>query len=123
MVNQVPICGLTKSVDVGVVDLGAEEAFGGNHGVVIRQEELEVEHATFVGRVGGAGNLHEEVTAVGLGRLCVDADDCTKQIKQLLESSSFKSRYSFDCRAKIKPVKKSFHASGGKSEKLPQKRS
>ena len=67
---------LTESVDVGVVDLCAEEALGGFHGVLFGQEELKGEEATLVGRVSGASNLHEEVTAVGLRGLSVDADDC-----------------------------------------------
>ena len=56
-----------------MINLGAEEALGGDHGVVFGQEELQVEEATFVGRVRGAGNLDEEVSAVGLRRLSVDA--------------------------------------------------
>lgn len=64
-----------ESIDVGVVDLGAEEALGGNHGVVFRQEELKVEETTFVGGVCGTSNLHEEVSAVSLRGLCVDSHD------------------------------------------------
>lgn len=64
---------LTESVDVGVVDLGAEEALGGDHGVFFRQEELQVEETTFVGGIGGTGDFDEEMSAVGLGRLSVDA--------------------------------------------------
>ncbi len=56
-----------------MVDLGAEEALGGNHGVVFRQEELKVEETAFVGGVCGTSNLHEEVSAVGLGGLRVDS--------------------------------------------------
>ena len=57
---------LTESVNVGVVNLGAEEAFGGDHWIVVREEQLKVEHATFIWGVSGAGNLDEEVAAVGL---------------------------------------------------------
>ena len=49
-----------------MVNLGAEEAFGGDHGVVVREEKLKVEHATFIWGVGGAGDFDEEVAAVGL---------------------------------------------------------
>lgn len=59
-----------------MVNLGAEKDLGGFHGVLLGQEELEGEEASLVGRVGGASNLHEEVTAVRLGGLSVDADDC-----------------------------------------------
>ena len=57
---------LTESVNVGVINLGAEEAFGGDHRIVVREEQLKVEHATFIWGVSGAGNLDEEVTAVVL---------------------------------------------------------
>ncbi len=56
-----------------MVDLGAEEALGGNHGVVFRQEELKVEETAFVGGVCGTSNLHEEVSAVSFGGLRVDS--------------------------------------------------
>ena len=69
---------LTESINVGVVDLGAEEALGGDHGVVIRQEKLKCEHAALVGRVGRASNLHKEVPAVSLRGLSVDADNYKK---------------------------------------------
>ena len=57
---------LTKSVDVGVVDLGAEEAFWGYHWVVLRQEKLQLEETTFVGGVLGTSDLDEEVSTVSL---------------------------------------------------------
>ena len=66
---------LTESVNVRVVDLGAEEALRGNHGVFLGQEQLKLEHTALVGGVGRACNLHEEVSAVGLGGSSVDADD------------------------------------------------
>ena len=66
---------LTESVDVGVVNLGAEEHFGGDHRVLIWQEKLQLEHSTLVGGVSRASNLHEEVSAVCLGWLSVDADN------------------------------------------------
>ncbi len=56
-----------------MVDFGAEEALGGDHGVVFRQEELKVEETAFVGRVSRTSNLHEEVSAVSLGGLRVDS--------------------------------------------------
>lgn len=49
-----------------MVDLGAEEDFGGDHGVVLGKEKLQVEEATFVRRVGRTGDLDEEMSAVGL---------------------------------------------------------
>lgn len=64
---------VTEFVDVGVVDLGAEEDLGGHHGVLLRQEELAVEHAALVGGVGRARNLHEEVAVVLLAGLHVNA--------------------------------------------------
>lgn len=39
----------TQLVDVGVVDLGKEADLGRGHGVVIREEEFELEDATCVG--------------------------------------------------------------------------
>ena len=42
------VCVLTKSVDVGVVDLGAEEDFGGDHGVLLGEEKLKREQAAFI---------------------------------------------------------------------------
>lgn len=35
----------TQSVDVGVVDFGEEANLGRRHGIVIREEELELEDA------------------------------------------------------------------------------
>ena len=57
---------LTESVDVGVVDLGAEEALGGDHWVLFGQEQLKVEESTLVGGVSRACDSHKEVSAVGL---------------------------------------------------------
>ena len=77
---------LTESIDVGVVDLGAEKALGGNHGVVFRQEELKVEETALVGGVCGTSNLHEEVSAVSLGGLRVDAHDyISLQLERLVK--------------------------------------
>lgn len=70
---------LTESVDVRVVDLGAEQALGGDHGVVFGQEELQVEETTFVGGIGGTGDFDKEMSAVGLGRLSVDAHNYYKR--------------------------------------------
>ena len=39
----------SKLVDVGVVDLRAEENLGWSHGVLLGEEELAVEEAAFVG--------------------------------------------------------------------------
>lgn len=71
MVNEA----LTESVDVRVVDFGPEEDFRGDEGVLLGEEELQGEESTFVWRVGRSGNLDEEVSSVGLGRLSVDAND------------------------------------------------
>ena len=66
---------LTESVDVGMVDFGAENDLGGDHWVLFWQEELKLEQATVVRRVLWSCNLHEEVSAVGLRGGGVDADD------------------------------------------------
>ncbi len=58
-----------------MVDFGAEDALGGDHGVLLRQEQFKLEETTFVGRVGGASNLDEEMSAVGLGGSSVDANN------------------------------------------------
>lgn len=78
---------LTESVDVGVVDLGAEEDLGGDHGVIVGEEQLQVEHSAFVGRVSWTSNLDEEVSAVGLRWLSVDAHNYHIQNEVCLESA------------------------------------
>ena len=50
-----------KLVDVGMVNFGKESDFGGGHGIIRRQEELELEHAPLIGRVGGALDGDREV--------------------------------------------------------------
>ena len=57
---------LTESVDVRMIDLRSEENLWRNEWVLLRQEELESEETTLVRRVSGAGNLHKEVSGVGL---------------------------------------------------------
>ena len=64
---------LTKLVNVGMVDLGPEEDLWWHHWVLFGQEKLEVEHTTFEWGFSWAGNLHKEVSAVGLRGFCVDA--------------------------------------------------
>ena len=58
-----------------MVDFGAEDDLGGDHWVLLGQEELKVEQAAVVRRVLWSGNLHVEVSAVGLRGGGVDADD------------------------------------------------
>ena len=53
-------------VDVGVVDGREEACLGRAHGVVVRQEELELEDTTLVWRVLGPCKLHVEVPVVVL---------------------------------------------------------
>jgi hypothetical protein len=67
-----------------VVNLGAEEDLGGDHGVLVRQEQLKLEQTALVGGVRGAGNLHEEMPAVRLGRLRVDSNDWTNTAQSLI---------------------------------------
>ena len=38
----------TQPVDVGVIDLGEEAHLGRRHGVVVGEEQLELEDATFI---------------------------------------------------------------------------
>lgn len=64
-----------EAIDVRVVDLRAEENFRRDERVLLWQEELQVEEAAFVGTVGWAGDLHQEVPGVGRGRLRVDTHD------------------------------------------------
>ena len=69
------VCVLTKSVDVGVVDLGAEEDFGGDHGVLLGEEKLKREQAAFIRWVLGTRHLDEEVSVVGFWGFSVDSHD------------------------------------------------
>ena len=62
-------------VNVGVVDLGSEEHLGRDHRVLVREEELGVEHASFVRSTVGASNLHMEVSEVSLVGFSVDSDN------------------------------------------------
>ena len=55
-------------VDVGVVNLRAEENLGWRHGVLLGQEELTVEEAAFIGSAGRSGQLHNEMSGVVFGR-------------------------------------------------------
>ena len=55
-----------QRVDVGVVDPRQEAGLGGAHGVVVREEELQLEDAALVGGVLGAGKLDVEVAVVAL---------------------------------------------------------
>lgn len=51
-------------VDVRVVDLREEADVGGIQGVVLREEQLELEEAALVGRAAGTGHKYVEVSAV-----------------------------------------------------------
>jgi hypothetical protein len=54
----------TQIVDIGMIDPGAEDDFGGTHRVVLSQVQLQFESAAFVRRFRGPLNLHEKVTEV-----------------------------------------------------------
>eukprot|EP01084_Bolivina_argentea_P143793 252456_1 len=60
-------------VDVGVVDAGEEAHLGRDHGVLLGEEELEVEDAALVGGLRGTGDDDVEVAGVLLGRGGADA--------------------------------------------------
>ena len=47
-----------------MVDLGSEEDFGRDHGVLIWQEELAVEDASFVWGFTWPGNFDEEMSEI-----------------------------------------------------------
>lgn len=79
-----------QAVDVWVVDLGQEANLGRRHRVVVREEQLQLEHAvysgqseshrarqsrTFVWRLGRTIDGHVEVTEVVLVRDCRDPRD------------------------------------------------
>ena len=51
-------------VDVGVVDLGAEEDFRRHHGVLFRQEKLASEQSAFIRRLQRASKLHVDVSEI-----------------------------------------------------------
>ena len=72
----------TELVDVGVVDLGPEEHLWRDHWVLVGQEELKVEHSSFEGSFAWASDLDVEVSAVGLGWLCVDAHDYKNRVRK-----------------------------------------
>ena len=64
---------LTELVDIGMVDLSAEEHLGWDHGVVLGQEELCLKHASLVDGVCRSSNLDEEMSAVVLRWLSVNS--------------------------------------------------
>lgn len=60
----------TEAIDVGVVDLGKEANLGWRHGVVVRQEQFELEdaacvrcqrNATWTGAMGVMAYLRREI--------------------------------------------------------------
>ena len=58
-----------------MIDLGSEQNLRGHHGVLVGQEELSIEHATFIRGLGGTGDFDDEVTGVvGVG-FSVNSDD------------------------------------------------
>ena len=63
-----------KLVDVWVVDLGSEEHFWWDHGILIGQEELAVEDAALIGSLTWSGDLDEEVSWVLLVGLSINAN-------------------------------------------------
>lgn len=75
---------LTKFINVRVIDLSSEENLGGNHRVLIWQEELSAEKAAFVGGFTRASDLHIEVTRVAFAGLSVDSDNYISQNMLLL---------------------------------------
>lgn len=58
-----------------MVDLGSEEHLRRNHGVLVRKEELGVEHASLVRSAIRASNLDMEMSEVCLVWLSVDSDN------------------------------------------------
>ena len=53
-----------KFVDVGMEDLGKKSDLGRRHGVVIGEEEFELEDAAFIRRLGGPMDLDVKVSQV-----------------------------------------------------------
>ena len=51
-----------EAIDVGVVDLGAEEDFRWDHGILFREEKFSFEQTSSEGCFIGSRNLNEEVT-------------------------------------------------------------
>ena len=49
-----------------MVDLGAEEDFGGDHGVFLWEEKLKGEHASLVGTVSWSSDFDIEMPIVRL---------------------------------------------------------
>lgn len=64
---------LTKFVNVWMVDPRAEQHFGWDHGVLVRQKKLAIEHAPLVWSIWWARYLHIEVAIVVLRRLHIDS--------------------------------------------------
>ena len=62
-------------VDVWVVDLGSEEHLWSDHWVILRQVELQLEHATFVWAVSWTRHIHVEMSAISLGWSSVDSNN------------------------------------------------
>lgn len=56
-------------------DFGSEENLGGDHGVLVWEEELSAEKAALVRGLSGTGNLHVEVAGVVLAGLSIDANN------------------------------------------------
>jgi len=61
-----------ETINVGVVNLSEEADFGRDHGVVLGQEKLELEHAALVRRLGRTGDHNVEVSEVVCVRLGAD---------------------------------------------------
>ncbi len=58
-----------------MVDFSSEEDLRWDHWVLIWQEKLSVEEASFVWCLAWAGNLNEEVAGIALAWLSVNSDD------------------------------------------------
>ena len=65
----------SKLVNVGMIDLGAEEHLRWHHRILIRQEKFSVEHSTGEGSLFWSRNFHEEVARVVGIRLRIDTND------------------------------------------------
>lgn len=75
-----------------MVDLSSEKNLGRDHGVLVWQEKLAVEDATFVWRLGWSCDFDVEVSGVALVWLSVNANNWI-----LGKSLSFLHRQRFLC--------------------------
>lgn len=66
---------LTQFINVRMVDFSSEEDLRWDHWVLIWQEKLSVEEASFVWCLTWAGNLNKEVAGIALAWLSVNSDN------------------------------------------------